>query len=61
MLNLNESFAGLRILSLVSKPSFHREVYEAQAPSECSVPGTYQYWGAKLSWQGDVIHDCKAF
>lgn len=31
MLNLNESFAGLRILSLVSKPSFYREVYEAQA------------------------------
>jgi transitional endoplasmic reticulum ATPase len=32
MLNLNESFAGLRILSLVSKQSFYREVYEAQAP-----------------------------
>ncbi len=32
MLNLNESFAGLRILSLVSKQNFHREVYEAQTP-----------------------------
>lgn len=32
MLNLNESFAGMRILSLVSKQSSHREVYKAQTP-----------------------------
>ena len=32
MLNLNESFDGMRILSLVSKQSSHREVYKAQTP-----------------------------
>lgn len=37
MLNLNESFAGLRILSLVSKQSFHREVYEALTPKSQKV------------------------
>ena len=37
MLNLNESFAGLRILSLVSKQSSHREVYEALAPKSQKV------------------------
>ena len=37
MLNLNESFAGLRILSLVSKQSFYREVYEALTPKSQKV------------------------
>ena len=37
MLNLNESFAGLRILSLVSKQSIHREVYEALTPKSQKV------------------------
>lgn len=32
MLNLYEPFAGLQILSLVSKHSLYREVYEAQTP-----------------------------